>query len=58
MRDLKVQNFDSFEAEEKANREYDQSLTPEQRFEIAYETIKQVHGDLTKSPTFGRITRC
>jgi hypothetical protein len=50
MRNLKVQIFDSFEAEGRANREYDQSLTPEQRFEIAYEIIKQVHGDLTKCP--------
>lgn len=50
MRNLKVQIFESFEAERQANIAYEHALTPEQRFEIAYEIIKQVHGDLAQCP--------
>lgn len=45
-----VRIFKSFEEEEKANREYDQSLTPDERFAIVYELVKQLHGDLSKCP--------
>ncbi len=45
-----VRIFQSFQEEEKANREYDQSLTPEERFAIVYELMKQMHGDLAKCP--------
>jgi len=45
-----VRIFKSFEEEERANREYDQSLTPDERFAIAFELVKQVHGDLSRCP--------
>ncbi|MBV6494676.1 MAG: hypothetical protein LDLANPLL_02713 [Turneriella sp.] len=50
MRNMPVRVFRSFEEEEKANREYDRSLTPDERFAIAHEIIKHVHGDLSKCP--------
>jgi hypothetical protein len=45
-----VRIFKSFEEEERANREYDQALTPNERFAIAFELVKQVHGDLSRCP--------
>ena len=39
----KVRLFHSFEEAEKADREYDASLTPEQRIEITLELIRQAH---------------
>ncbi|MCB1148151.1 MAG: hypothetical protein KDK38_15230 [Leptospiraceae bacterium] len=50
MRDLVVKKFSSFEQEEKSNREYMHSLTADERFEIAFEIVKSVHGDLSKCP--------
>ena len=38
--DYTVRKFDSFEAAEKADREYYRSLTPEQRVEILLELVE------------------
>ncbi|MCB1325840.1 MAG: hypothetical protein H7A21_16385 [Spirochaetales bacterium] len=42
--------YRSFAEAERADREYMKSLTPQQRFDIAYEIIRQVHGNLSAIP--------
>ena len=37
--------YRSFAEAEKAEREYMKSLTPQERFDVAYEIIRQVHGN-------------
>ena len=48
MRNLTIRKFASFEEEKQANKKFNHLLNPEERFQIAFEIMKQVHGDLSQ----------
>ena len=53
--DYTVRKFDSFEAADKADREYYRSLTPEQRVEILLELVETYSNASAKG--FERVYR-